>query len=160
MLVSCFGRSRGAQRPFLVRASVCQAAKLHVSFSFVLVRAGAAGLHAPRCFQIGQHVWGQAWQSRPFVFSVARQTALPIRIVLRLCAGGGGAVDSKSCHLVVEIYDAAMIWTLASPVVANQLAAGAFCSSMKMTTQDFTSPVADRYLAAGAFFCETDHPWI
>ena len=75
--------------------------------------------------------------------------------------------------MVVEIHDAAVIWTLTSPVVANQLAAGAFFSgendrpgfdkpcccypacrrrflSVKMATQDVTSPVAAIQLAAGS----------
>ena len=42
-------------------------------------------------------------------------------------------------------------WDLTSPVADRYLAAGAFFS-VKMTTLDLTSPVADRYLAAGAFF--------
>ena len=63
----------------------------------------------------------------------------------------GGAVGSKSYLMVVEIHDAAVIWTLISLVAANQLAVGAFFSE-KMTTQDLTSPVAANQLAAGAFF--------
>ena len=53
--------------------------------------------------------------------------------------------------MVVKIHHAAMIWTLTSPVAANQLAAGA-CFSVKMTSQDLTSPVAANQLATGAFF--------
>ena len=61
-----------------------------------------------------------------------------------------GAVGLKSYLAVVEIHDAAVIGTLTSPVVANQLAAGVFLSG-KMTNQDFTSPVAACQLAADAF---------
>ena len=50
--------------------------------------------------------------------------ALHVGIVLRFCAGG--AVGSKSYLMVVETHDAAMIWTLTSPVAANQLAACVF----------------------------------
>ena len=108
-----------------------------------------------------------------FGFSVTRQTALPIRIVPRFCAGD--VVGSKSYLMVVEIHDAAMIGTLTSSVDADQLAAGEMTTQdftspvaaqirqnlaagallfflVKMTTLDFTSPVAARNLAAGAFF--------
>ena len=61
----------------------------------------------------------------------------------------GGVVGSKSYLMVVEIHDAAVIWTLTSPVAASQLAAGAFVSA-KMTAQDLTSPVAAIQLAASA----------
>ena len=38
----------------------------------------------------------------------------------------GAAVGSKSCLMVVEIHDAVVIWTLTSPVADRYLAAGAF----------------------------------
>ena len=59
--------------------------------------------------------------------------------------------------MVVEIHHAAMIWTLTSPVAANQLVAALF--SLKMTTQDLTSPVAAIQLAAGAFFPKQAPAW-
>ena len=37
-----------------------------------------------------------------------------------------GVLGSKSYLMVVEIHDAAVIWTLTNPVAAHQLAAGAF----------------------------------
>ena len=69
-------------------------------------------------------------------------------------------VGSKSYPTVVETHDAAVIRTLTSPVADMYLAAGAFFLA-KMTTLDLKRLVADRYLATGSFFsCENDRPWI
>ena len=61
----------------------------------------------------------------------------------------GGAAGSKSHLTVVKLHDAAVIQTLTSPVADMYLAAGAFVS-VKMTTQHLTTPVAASQLVAGA----------
>ena len=149
----------------LIKLCCAMAAATETPAAAATAAAAAACVVPERCSR-GPEMFRTFWTFRTFRtcrtmfrtkiailgFSATRQTALPIRIVPRFCAGGCGRFQKLPYGpqvMVVETHDAVVIRTMTSSVAAMYLAAGAFFS-VKMTTQDLTSPVADIYLAAGA----------